>query len=676
MEIPTESKTVTNRMRREDTMTTRSALWALTAITVLPCGLDAQVTRIEIIRAESPTFEGRVFGDVGQYEKLVGVAFGEVAPTDRRNALITDIDLAPRNDRGRVEYETDIYILRPVDTASGNGRLIYGVPNRGGKPALRRFNNSPSTNDPTAAADAGDGFLMHQGYTIVWSGWESGSVTSGDDRLTAQFPVATNPDGSSITGPHIDEFVFNDLETTTATLNHAAASTDQALARLRVRQAEADPQTLVPVSEWSFLNERQININRFDAFLSDFDGGAIYELFYTAKDPIVMGLGFAATRDIVSFLRYDRSDANPLSQDIRAALAFGQSQSGRYLKDFLRLGFNEDLAGRIVFEGLNVHVAGARGMILNDRFATPGWISWQHQNHHARNTQFPFTYGMLTDPISGRTDGLLRRCLETDTCPKVFHTDSANEYWGAAASLIHTDSYGNDLTLPANVRFYLFSSTQHVPATVPRTGICQQLSNPNPYRPNLRALLLALDAWSSEGVEPPPSRHPRVSDGTLVSPLPRAAQGFPAIPDVAYSGLINHVTLLDFRSLPAVHVPGTDYTVLVPKVDTDGNDIAGIRSTALEVPVGTYTGWNLRRAGFAEGEHCGLAGSFIPFAATEDDRRGSGDPRPSIAERYPNHGDYVSRVAEAARQLQNQRFMLQEDVDRIIELAEREGPGR
>ena len=496
-------------------MTTRGVLWASIAIMVLPCGLDAQVTRIEIIRAESPTFEGRVFGDVGQYEKLVGVAFGEVAPTDRRNALVTDIDLAPRNDRGRVEYETDIYILRPVDAASGNGRLIYGVPNRGGKPALRRFNNSPNTNDPAAAADAGDGFLMRQGYTIVWSGWESGSVTPGNDRLTARFPVATNPDGSSITGPHVDEFVFNDLETTTATLNHTAASTDQALARLRVRQREADPQTLIPATEWSFLNERQISINRFDAFLSDFDGGAIYELFYTAKDPIVMGLGFAATRDVVSFLRYDSSDANPLGQDISAALAFGQSQSGRYLKDFLRLGFNEDLAGRIVFEGLNVHVAGARGMILNDRFATPGWISWQHWNHHARNTQFPFTYGVLTDPISGRTDGLLRRCLETDTCPKVFHTDSANEYWGAAASLIHTDSYGNDLTLPDNVRFYLFSSTQHVPATVPSTGICQQLSNPNPYRPNLRALLLALDAWASEGVEPaaepaPPGkrRHP------------------------------------------------------------------------------------------------------------------------------------------------------------------------
>ena len=675
MEVPTDSNTVTYRMRREDTMTTRAALWALIAITVLACGLDAQVTRIEIARTESPAFEGRAFGDVGQYEKLVGVAFGELAPTDRRNALITDIDLAPRNDRGRVEYDVDIYILRPVDAASGNGRIFYGVPNRGGKPALRRFNDSPGTNDPTAAADAGDGFLR-QGYTIVWSGWESGSVQPGGGRLTARFPVATNPDESSITGPHVDEFVFNDLETTTATLNHTAASTDQALARLRVRQAETEPQTLVPESAWSFLNERQISINRFGAFLSDFDGGAIYELLYTAKDPVVMGLGFAATRDIVSFLRYERSDANPLRRDIATALAFGQSQSGRYLKDFLRLGFNEDLAGRIVFEGLNVHVAGARGMILNDRFATPGWISWQHQNHHARNTHFPFTYGITTDPISGRTDGLLRRCLETDTCPKIFHTDSANEYWGAAASLIHTDSYGNDLTLPDNVRFYLFASTQHVPATIPRTGICQQLSNPNPYRPNLRALLLALDAWSSEGVEPPPSRHPRASDGTLVSPLPREAQGFPAIPEVVYNGLINHVTLLDFGSLPAVHVPGADYAVLVPKVDADGNDVAGIRSTDLEVPLGTYTGWSLRRAGFAEGEHCGLTGSFIPFAATGEDRRASGDPRPSIAERYPNHGDYVRQVAEAARQLQSQRFMLQEDVNRIIELAEREGPGR
>ncbi len=674
-----ESDSVTKGTRREDAMASRGVLWASIAIMVLPCGLDAQVTRIEITRAESPTFEGRVFGDVGQYEKLVGVAFGEVDPTDRRNALITDIDLAPRDDRGKVEYETDIYILRPVDAASGNGRLLYGVPNRGGKPALRRFNNSPNTNDPTTAADAGDGFLMRQGYTIVWSGWESGSVTPGNNRLTARFPVATNPDGSSITGPHLDEFIFNalpDLTTTTATLSHTAASTDQALASLTVRQRETDSRTPIPVSEWSFVNAQQIRINRIGTFLAAFDGGAIYEFTYTAKDPIVMGLGLAATRDVVSFLRYDDSDANSLGRDINAALAFGQSQSGRYLKDFLRLGFNEDLAGRIVFEGLNVFVAGARGMILNDRFATPGPISWQHQNHHTRNTQFPFTYGVFTDPISGRTDGLLRRCLETDTCPKVFHTDSANEYWGAAASLIHTDSYGNDLTLPDNVRFYLFSSTQHIPATVPSTGICQQLSNTNPYRPSLRALLLALDAWANESVEPPPSRHPRVSDGTLVPALPRATQGFPAIPDVTYSGLINHVTLLDFRSLPVVHVPGADYTVLVPKVDADGNDIAGIRSTALEVPVGTYMGWNLRRAGFADGEHCGLTGSFIPFAATEDDRRASGDPRPSIAERYVNQGDYVSRVARAARQLENQRFMLQEDVSRIIELAEREGPGR
>ena len=637
----------------------------------------AQVTRIEFTRVESPTFEGRVFGDVGQYEKLVGIVFGEVDPTDPRNALITDIDFAPRNDHGLVEYATDIYILRPVDAASGNGKLLYDVVNRGGKTALRRFNGGPSTNDPTTAADAGDGFLMRQGYTIAWSGWESGSVAPGNDRMMARFPVARNPDGSSITGPHLDEFIFNrlsDLTATTATLSHAAASTGQELARLRVRQRETDPTTAVPESEWSFANAQQITINRSDAFLSAFDGGAIYEFFYTAKDPIVMGLALAATRDVVSFLRYDVSAANPLGGNIHTALAFGQSQSGRYLKDFLRLGFNEDQAGRIVFEGLNVFLAGARGMILNDRFATPGPISWQHQNHHARRTQFPFTYGVLVDPISGRTDGLLRSCLETATCPKVFHMDSANEYWGAAASLIITDSFGKDLTLPDNVRVYLFASTQHIPATAPSVGICQQLSNPNSYHPNLRALLLALDAWVSEGVEPPPSRHPRVSDGTLVPALSKAVQGFPTIPGVTYDGLVNHIALLDFRSLPAVHVPGADYTVLVPKVDPDGNDIAGIRSTTVQVPLATYMGWNLRRAGFAEGEQCGLTGSFIPFAATEDDRLGSGDPRPSVEDRYRSHGGYVSRVVEAARRLQSQRFLLQEDVTRIIEVAQRIGP--
>ena len=672
MGIHAEGDTVPGK--QGEALMRKGVLWASTAILLLPCWLEAQITRIEFTRVESPTFEGRVFGDVGQYEKLVGVAFGEVDPTDPRNAVITDIDLAPRNDHGMVEYATDIYILRPVDAPLGNGKLFYDVPNRGGKPAMSRFNGSRNPNDPTTSADAGDGFLMRQGYTIVWSGWESGSVAPGNDRLTARFPVATNPDGSSITGPHLDEFVFNRPETMTATLNHASASTDQSLARLRVRQRESDPQTYVPVSEWSFVSDRQIAINRSDAFLRAFDDGTIYEFVYTAKDPIVMGLGLAATRDVVSFLRYDVSAANPLGGNISTALAFGQSQSGRYLREFLRMGFNEDEAGRIVFGGLDVHVAGVRGMILNDRFATPGWISWQHLNHHARNTQFPFAYGVSVDPISGRTDGLLRRCLETATCPRIFHTDSANEYWGAAASLIVTGPLGRDLTLPDNVRVYLFAGTQHIPARVPSAGMCQQLSNPNSYRPNLRALLVALDAWVTEGVEPPPSQHPRVSDGTLVSASPRAVQGFPTIPGVAYNGLINHVAQLDFSTLPAVHVPGADYTVLVPKVDPDGNDIAGIRSTTLQVPLGTYLGWNLRRAGFAEGEHCGLSGSFIPFAATEDDRRTSGDPRPSLAERYGN-GGYARRVVEAANQLQSQRFLLQEDVTRIIELAERNGPG-
>jgi hypothetical protein len=670
-------------------MNRKSILWAcLIATLILPGWLEARVTRIEITRVESPTFEGRVFGSSGQYEKLVGRAFGEVDRADPRNAVITDIGLAPTNASGKVEYSTDIYILKPINMARGNGKLFYHVLNRGNKQAISNFNDPPAdanANDPTSANDVGNGFLMRKGYTLVWSGSESNLAENGrpllpvGNRMLADFPVAKNPDGSSITGRYLDEIIFNNFTTTTVTLTYAAATTDQALDSLTVRQRETDPRVAVPPSEWSYLSSRQIRINRFGSFLSAFDAGSIYEFVYTAQDPIVMGLGHAATRDVASFFRYASADEtgqdNPLAPQvtgvpITSALAFGSSQAGRYLKDFIRLGFNEDEAGRMVFDGVIPHKSGARGMILNFRFATPGPISWQHQNHHARATEFPFSYGVLFDPVSGRTDGVLERCLASGTCPKLFETASANEYWAAGGSLVVTDSFGNDITLPSNVRVYLFASTQHGPAAVPSFGMCQQLSNPNPFSPHLRALLVALDEWVTEGVAPPPSQHPRVSDGTLVSPLPQAVQGFPAITGVTYNGLINHVALLDFSMLPPVHVPGVPlYTVLVPKVDADGNDIAGIRSTTLGVPLGTYTGWNLRRAGFAEGEQCDLTGSFIPFVATKQKRVASDDPRVSIEERYRDHGGYVSRVADAADELRRARFLLQEDVARIIEEA-------
>jgi hypothetical protein len=291
--------------------------------------------------------------------------------------------------------------------------------------------------------------------------------------------------------------------------------------------------------------------------------------------------------------------------------------------------------------------------------------------------QFPFTYETRTDPISGQTDGLLLRCRASDTCPKIFQTESGTEYWQARASLVTTDERGqHDIALPSNVRMYLFSSTQHGPTNNPSFGICQQLSNPLPFSQAQRALALALDDWVTRGIEPPASRVPRIDEGTLVPSLPQPAMGFPAIPGVTYDGLVNELALRDLSVVPPVYIPGTDYAVLVPKTDKDGNDRAGIRHPWLASPIATYTGWNLRRTGFAPGELCGTTGSFIPFAQTQAQRLASGDPRPSVEERYRNHGAYVSAIAREVGRQVKERVLLEEDALRIMDAVSASSIGK
>ncbi len=643
----------------------------------LPASAEARVTRIVITRVESPTFGGVSFGSVGQYEKIVGRAFGEVDPANPLNAGIVNIDKAPKNAAGRVEYAVDIYLLKPVDLNRGNGRIFYNVLNRGNKQALDNFNDTPAganANEPASATDAGNGFLMRQGYVILWSAWQ-GDVPAGSNRMLASFPVATDG-GVPIVAMNRDEFIFdNTTNPATATLSYPASTLDQTQATLTVRQREADPRVPLPASEWSYLSATRIRIMRPAAF----DAGAIYEFIYPARDPIVMGLGFAAMRDVVAFLRQEAADdvgtPNPLSMEsekpeIERVLAFGSSQAGRYLRDMLWQGFMEDEGGRRVFDGIIPHKPGSRKTFTNFAFSQPGRFSRQHEDHLYGGDQFPFTYAVRFDSVSGKMDDILARCLASDTCPKTMHTDSGTEHWGARASLVVTDEHGNDIPLPGNVRVYLFASTQHGPARTPARGICQQLSNPAPFSPALRALLVALDRWASDGERPPASRVPRVSDGTLVPSLPQAVQGFPAIPGVVYSGLLNQLAELDASVQPAAPIPGHDYVVLVPKVDADGNDVAGIRLPEIAVPLATHTGWNLRRAGFAEGEICSLTGSFIPFANTKADRLATGDPRLSIEERYPSHEKYVKAVERAAKRLHEQRLLLEEDVERYIEAAE------
>ncbi len=639
---------------------------------------EAEVVRFEVLEIESPTFEGREFGSVGQYEKIVAQAFLEVDPTDQHNAGIVDLKLAPRNAAERVEFVADVVILKPIDLANGNGRIFYEVVNRGRKISMSLLNDAPRGNDPTAAADAGNGYLMREGYTLVWSGWQ-GDVPPGEGRMQLEVPVLRG-----ITGTNQVEFIFeHDYNPFVANLSYPATDLDPAKATLTVRQNERDPR--VTPSDLSFeyfvVARARVSATSPDQILihrpSGFDRGAIYELTYPARDPVVMGLAFASTRDVVSFLRREKSDPegnpNPLAPNgslaIRNAYALGISQSGRFLRDFLYQGFNEDEKGQMVFEGIIPHVAGSRKTFTNYRWAQPGRFSQQHETHLTPGDQFPFTYGLLTDTLTGKRDGILARCLEAQNCPKVMHTDTSSEFWQARSSLVVTDTTGADIELPANVRAYLIASAPHgssIDAVPRRTLNCQQLSNTLHAGAPMRALLHALDRWVSEGVEPPSSRFPSRAEGTLVTPDP-AGMSFPSIPKLMYNGRVNGLRVTDY----GVQSPkeGKAYPVFVPKVDADGNDAAGIQMSAVEVPRATYLGWNHRRDGFAEGELCLNTGSYIPFAETRVEREASGDPRLSIEERYPTHDVYVEKVKETVNRLLEDRLLLEEDAERIVERA-------
>jgi hypothetical protein len=613
----------------------------------------AQVTRFDVDVVESPALGGERFGTIGAYERLRGVATGEVDPADPRHRDIVNLDHAPRNARGKVEYRTTVEIFRPVDMGLWNRAIYHTVPNRGGD-------------------GAGEDALLERGFALVRVGWQ-GDIPSTERNVVAMLPVAKNADGSPMVGRALEELIFNDHErVSTAALTYPAASLDPSKATLTVRKDQSSPRTTPADMRWRFVSEREISIER----PAGFDGGAIYELVYEARDPVVMGLGFADMRDVISFLRYETADAagnaNPLAAGGLAdvAISIGISQSGRMLRDLLYLGFNEDVRGRIVFDGMHPDIAGSRKTFTNYPFAQPGRWQKQHEDHFYPGDQFPFTYTTLRDPISGRTDGLFERCSRSGTCPRVIHTDGEAEIWQARSSLIVTDPEGRDVTLPENVRVYLISGTQHgggagVHTRPSRQDMCQYVRNPLPLRDIRTALTVALYGWVADGREPPASRFPTVRDGGLVPPDELA---FPSIPGVTYSGSANPLHLLDHRSIPPAQ--GAAYTVLVGRVDADGNMVDGVRHPNLAAPIGTYTGWNLRADGYGEGGQCAGSGTFVPFAETRAERIASGDPRLSLEERYADHAAYVRAVRAAADELVRERLLLRADADEIVRQAE------
>ena len=627
---------------------------AAVVLLMLPAVTAAQITQFDLEVVESPAFGGRRFGDAGQYERLRGIVRGDVDPSDPRLREIVNLERAPRNGAGRVEYGATVEIYRPVDMRRWNRGIFHTVSNRGG-------------------AGAADDALLERGIALVRIGWQ-GDLRPTDSNIVAYLPVAMQADGSPIVGRAFEEFIFDDAaQTSRGRLTYPAASLDAGAATLTVRANNDAPRKTPDDLQWRFLSPTEIELSR----PTGFDGGAIYELIYQARDPVVMGLGFVAMRDAISFLRYDRTDrsgrGNPLFHEglAQSALSLGISQSGRMLRDFLYQGFNEDESGRIVFDGLHPHIAGSRKTFTNYQFGQPGRWQRQHEDHDYPGDQFPFTYATLTDPISGRTDGLLARCTASDTCPKILHSDGEAELWQARASLVVTDSRGRDIDLPDTVRVYLISGTQHgggdgVLTATPSQGICRYLSNPLALGPIRAALNVALHEWVSEGIAPPLSRFPTAAGGGLVS---ATAVEFPAIPDVAYTGSYNSLRLSDNRSIPPVR--GEAYTVLVGRTDTDGNMRDGIRPATLVAPIGTHTGWNLRRDGFGDGQQCSLTGAFIPFAVTRAEREAAGDPRLSLEERYPTHAAYVTAVSTAADALVRDRLLLRTDADALVARARR-----
>ena len=629
----------------------------------------AMLTEIRITAVE-PFAEGASFGDSGAYERVRGTFKGELDPSDARNKVIVNIDKAPRNAAGRVEYDGEFFILRPVDAARGSGKILYDVLNRGRKGMHTRFMDArPPTpaeaNDPRTLAHAGNGLLLRRGYTLAWSSLDPDAPRSNNGMaLTSIFaPIERVIRDEIVPDTRVRAPAGKNVpKWKTLRLSHEAASLDQSRARLTQRRAEADPRVEIPASGWQYVNAREI------ALLPEGTNpapGTLYEIHYPAKNPKVLGAGFAAVRDLVSFLRSDRSADNPARPGIKAALAFGSSWSGRFLRDFIHQGFNQDESARKVFDGVFSHIAGGGGVFLNYEFGQPVRTSTQHEDRAFPETQFPFSAARMRDPHSGSTDGLFRN---DGFDPLLIETNTSTEYWQKGASLLTTDPLGErDIELPANSRVYMVAGTQHggTAGMRPTPGPCVNPRNPHNPNPALRALLVALDEWVSEGREPPASRVPRLGAGTLVTP---AQLRFPAIPGMQKAVRMNEIRLLRDWIAPDVDVAKV-YGARVPQIDADGNETSGIRLPDIAVPLASYTGWNLYKPPFPEGELCDRNGSYFPLAATRAQREAKNDPRPSLEERYGSHAGYVRQVEEAARELVAERLLLQEDAERLAERA-------
>ncbi len=676
----------------------------LLACIIVICGwisagkLYAEVSRIEI--TERTAFaDGMSFGKVGPYEKIRGRLHYAVDPENESNAQIVDLQYAPRNADGLVEFEGDFVLLKPVDLERGNHRLLYDVNNRGGLRMLAYFNSARGSNNPSTVEHAGNGFLMRQGYSLLWCAW-NWDVTPGTDKMQIDLPIATK-NGQTITALINAELSIVSSETKVQKFAWGGSRCyevvnpeDNSTATLTVRDEPMGQRREIPRDRWRFglLEGENVVADSTNVYFEDgFQPGKIYELLYVAKDPRVVGLGLAAIRDAISFFHFETEDRvgtpNPLAEsdqerlskpDPEFAYIFGISQSGRVTVHMIYQGFHVDEKGRMVFEGAWPHVAGGGKGGFNFRFAQ----TTHHPSHIEGNyfpaDYFPFNYNLQQDPVTGRTGDVLEVAKKKGKIPYIFVTNHALEYWTRSASLIHTDVTGMEdamLYKRRKIRMYMVNGAPHG-AGRSRTGPrYEHLLSVIDQRPVGRALLVALDRWVSQGIQPPDNAIPLIAEGELVTSEEHQRR-FPKIPEMRHPGTSLKPPRVDYgprfwtEGIQDIVPPkyfGPRYATLVPNFDSDGNGLGGIRLPDVSVPLGTYQGWNPRKPESGAPNYLArFAGSFWMFPLTEEERARTKDPRPSIEARYPSQQDYVSKVDASAQQLLEDGFLLEEDKEEII----------
>ena len=655
---------------------------ALLIFAALP--LEARVLRVEIV-SRADVLNGKAFGDVGAYERIVGRVYFSLAVGNSHNRQIVDLGNAVNLSDGEVEFSSDFVAVRPKDASKGNGSMILEVPNRGRAAILSLVDGG----DRDLAHDAGDGWLLRKGFTIVSLGWQWDAAGEGALRFIA--PVAKDK-GKTITGLLRGDFMLS-KERPEIPLGHLiigniggseypVAAPDDPRNVLTMRDSRNGKRTLIPRSDWQFghiVDDKLVASDRYIHLKGGFQPGKIYEYVYVVADPVVAGGGLAVIRDYASYAKHAPDAITP----VKRVYGEGISQNGRFLRDFLYQGFNADEEGGRALDGVLAHVAGAGRGSFNFRFAQPSRDAQPTSSVFFPTDVFPFTDRSERDPVTGETGGLLDRAVAEHVVPRIFFSNTSYEYWGRAAALIHVSADGkHDAPISDNVRIYHFTGLQHFSGPFPPEKGTGDLSGQNPESPLpikyfWRAMISNMDAWVRSNTPPPASSYPKIADGTLVS---LHGYAFPKIPGVNLPHEANEALHLNFgpnwrQGILSIQPPkvGLPFAVLVPQVDADGNERDGVRLPEIMVPLATYAAWNLRDPEIgAPDQRVSFEGSYLPFPRTAAERERDGDPRKSIAERYANVGDYTARYQAAVDELIKERFILPEDRAALLQRAERE----